>query len=128
MTELSNRLPFEEIRFKEFVFYSRSAFNNDSINRLSHALSRDLNNTIIIASEEPPVISETLQEIHSLSRNYPVKVFGYPAMRTLDNLDLRYLFELDIMIFSPYWIDYSRRDVKKFTEDYHQKFMTEPPK
>ncbi len=126
LTELSNRLPYEEILFKEFVFYNRSAFNNDSINRLSHALSRDLNNTIIIASEEPPVISETLQEIHSLSKNYPVKVFGYPAMRTLDNLDLKYLFELDIMMFSPYWIDYSKRDVKKFTADYHQKFLTEP--
>jgi LysM repeat protein len=126
LTELSNRIPFEEIRFKEFIFYGRSAFNNDSINRLSHALSRDINNTIIIATEEPPVISETLQEIHSLSRNFPVKVFGYPAMRTIENLDLRFLFELDITIFSPYWIDYSRRDVRRFISAYHHKFMTEP--
>ena len=126
ITELSNRLPFEEIRLKEFVFYSRSAFNNDSINRLSHALSRDLNNTVIIASEETPVIEEALQEIHSLSKNFPVKVFGYPAMRTLENLDLKYLFDLDIMMFSPYWIDYSKRDVKEFMADFHQKFMTEP--
>lgn len=126
LAELSNRIPFEEIRFKEFIFYSRSAFDNDSINRLSHALSRDVNNTIIIATEDPPVISETLQEIHSLSRNYPVKVFGYPAMRTIENLDLRFLFELDITIFSPYWIDYSKRDVRQFISGYHHKFMTEP--
>lgn len=126
LAELSNRIPYEEIRFKEFIFYSRSAFDNDSINRLSHALSRNINNTIIIATEEPPVISETLQEIHSLSRNYPVKVFGYPAMRTIENLDLRFLFELDITIFSPYWIDYSKRDVRHFISGYHHKFMTEP--
>lgn len=124
--ELTNRLPYEEIRFKELIFYSRSKFGNDSINRLSHALSEDLNNTIIIASEETPVISETLQEIHSLSRKFPVKVLGYPAMRSAETLDLKYLFDLDIMVFSPYWIDYSRKDVRKFNADYHEKFLTEP--
>jgi LysM repeat protein len=124
--ELTNRLPYEEIRFKELIFYSRSKFGNDSINRLSHALSEDLNNTVIIASEETPVISETLQEIHGLSKKYPVKVFGYPAMRSAETLDLKYLFDLDIMIFSPYWIDYSRKDVRKFNSDYHEKFLTEP--
>ncbi|MCU0456221.1 MAG: LysM peptidoglycan-binding domain-containing protein [Bacteroidales bacterium] len=124
--ELTNRLPYEEIRFKELIFYSRSKFGNDSINRLSHALSEDLNNTVIIASEETPVISETLQEIHSLARTYPVKVFGYPAMRSAETLDLKYLFDLDILIFSPYWIDYSKRDVRKFNADYHEKFLTEP--
>jgi|WetSurMetagenome_2_1015567.scaffolds.fasta_scaffold00002_183 LysM repeat protein len=124
--ELSNRLPFEEIRFRELVFYSRSAFNNDSINRLSHTLSKDLNNLIIIASEETPVISETLQEIHGLAKKYPVKVFGYPAIRSIDNLDLRYLFELEILMFSPYWIDFSKKDVRQFDSDYYKKFMTQP--
>ena len=37
--ELSYKLPYENIKFKEFLFYSRSMFDNDSINRLSHALS-----------------------------------------------------------------------------------------
>jgi LysM repeat protein len=124
--ELSNRLPWEEIKFKEFLFYSRSAFDNDSINRLSHALSRDIDNTIILASEEAPVISETLQEIHSLSKRYPVKVFGYPAMRMIENLEPKYFFELDILMYSPYWIDYSKRDVRQFNADFRNKFMTEP--
>jgi hypothetical protein len=125
--ELSNRIPYEEIRFKEFLFYNRSAFDNDSVNRLSHALSKDMANTIIIASEEAPVISETLQEIHGLSKRFPVRVFGYPALRMLDNLEPKYLFELDILVFSPYWIDYSRKDVREFNADYRHKFLTEPP-
>jgi LysM repeat protein len=126
-SELSKRLPFEEIRFKEFTFYSRSAFNLDSINRLSHALSMETGNTIIIASEEAPVISETITEIHSLSRRYPLNVFAYPVIRTIDNLEPKYLFELDMLVFSPYWIDYSKRDVRQFNQDYRQKFLTEPP-
>jgi len=125
--ELSNRIPYEEIRFKEFMFYNRSAFDNDSVNRLSHALSKDMENTIIIASEEAPVISETLQEIHGLSKRFPVRVFGYPSLRMLDNLEPKYLFELDILVYSPYWIDYSRKDVREFNADYRHKFVTEPP-
>jgi LysM repeat protein len=125
-SELSNRLPYEAIRFKEFIFYSRSAFDNDSINRLGHALSKEIDNTIIVASEEAPVISETLMEVHSLSNKYPVKVFGYPAMRSLENLDPKYFFDLDILMYSPYWIDYSKRDVRQFITDYRQKFLTEP--
>ena len=125
--EMSNRIPYEEIRFKEFLFYNRSAFDNDSVNRLSHALSKEMENTIIIASEEAPVISETLQEIHGLSKRFPIRVFGYPSLRMLDNLEPKYLFELDILVYSPYWIDYARKDVREFNADYRHKFMTEPP-
>ena len=41
-TELSYKLPYEDIKFKEFIFYSRTMFNNDSINRLSLALSEQI--------------------------------------------------------------------------------------
>jgi LysM repeat protein len=125
-TELSYKLPYEEIKFKEFLFYSRSMFNNDSINRLSHALSEQSKNIVIIASEEAPVISETIMDVHSLSRKFDAKVFGYPAMRDIDNLDPKYFFDLNIQVFSPYWIDYTKDDVKKFNSDFRQKFLTEP--
>jgi hypothetical protein len=126
MTELSYRLPYEEISFKEFLFYSRSAFNNDSINRLGHALSGTSQNIIIIASEEDAVISETLQEVHSLSKKYPVRVFGYPSFRGLDNLEPKFIFELDLLVFSAYWIDYTHRDVIRFNDSFRRKFLSEP--
>jgi LysM repeat protein len=126
LRELSNRLPFEEIKFKEFLFYSRSVFGSDSINRLSHTLTSSSDNIIIIASEEGPVVSEILQDVHTLSKKYPVKVFGYPSMRGLDNLEPKFIFDLDILMFSPSWIDYSRKDVMRFNSDFRQKFLTEP--
>jgi hypothetical protein len=126
LQELSNRLPFEEIKFKEFVFYSRSAFGNDSINRLGHALSNTTDNIIIIASEEAPVISETLQDLQALTRKYNLKVFGYPSIRGLDNLDPHYLFDLNILMFSPSWIDYQASTVKQFNAGFRNKFFTEP--
>ncbi len=125
-SELSEKIPYEDIRFKELIFYNRSKFGIDSINRLSHALSDQVDNTVIIASEEAPVISETLMDIHGLSKRFRVSVFGYPFMRSIENLDPKYFFDLDIMLYTPYWIDYSKKDVKQFNADFRQKFLTEP--
>jgi hypothetical protein len=124
--ELSYKLPYEEIKFKEFLFYSRSMFNNDSINRLSHTLSEQSKNIVIIASEEAPVISEIIDELSGLYRKYDIKLFGYPVIRDLDRLEQKELFDIDIMVYSPYWIDYSKNDVKQFNSNFKQKFLTEP--
>jgi LysM repeat protein len=126
MTELTSKIPYDDIKFKEFLFYNRSMFDNDSINRLSHALTDRSENLVVIASEEAPVISETLIDVHSLSKKFNIKVFGYPVMRDLDNLDPKYFFDLDILIYSPYWIDYSSPDVIQFNARFRQKFLTEP--
>ena len=125
-SELSYKIPYEEIKFKEFKFYSRSMFNNDSINRLGHALSEQSKNIIIIASEEAPVISEVIDNVSGLSRRFNVKLFGYPVIRDLDRLDQKELFDMDIMVYSPYWIDYSRQNIKQFNLNFRNKFHTQP--
>ena len=81
---------------------------------------------LLLHLKNAPVISETMIDVHSLSRKFDVKVFGYPVMRDLDNLDPKYFFDLDLMIYSPYWIDYSKSDVMQFNSDFRQKFLTEP--
>jgi LysM repeat protein len=124
--ELSSKLPYEEIKFKEFLFYSRSMFDNDSINRLSHTLSEKSGNSIIIASEDPPVISETISDIHGLSKRFNVKVFGYPSIIELKNLEPQIFFDLDLVVNSPYWINYSAENVELFISSYRNKFLTEP--
>ena len=125
-TELSYKLPYEDIKFKEFLFYSRSMFNNDSINRLSHALSEQSKNLIVIASEEPSVISEVIDIVSGLTRRFNVKLFGYPVIRDLDRLDQKELFDMDILVYSPYWIDYSKDNVRQFNLNFMQKFHTQP--
>lgn len=113
-------------KLREFRFYSRSSYGNDSISRLSRALSDRSENIIVIASEDPIVVSETMTIIHGLSKKYNVKVFGYPSVLFVDNLDPRMFFELGMLVFSPYWIDYSSENVQKFNVSYLKKFMTMP--
>jgi LysM repeat protein len=125
-SELSKKMPYEDIRFKEFKFYSKSMFNNDSINRLSQALSDQSKNIIIVASEYDPIISELIDNVSSLARRYDIKLFAYPVIRELDRLEQKELFDMDILVYSPYWIDYSKKNVKLFNAKYQSKFYTQP--
>jgi hypothetical protein len=123
---LSYKLPYEDIKFKEFKFYTRAMFNNDSINRLSHALSEQSKNLVIIASEETPVISEIIDNVSGLSRRFNIKLFGYPVIRDLDRLDQKELFDMDLMVYTSSWIDYSKNNVKQFNSNFRRKFLTQP--
>lgn len=125
--ELSYKMQNDQIRVKELIFNSRSMFDSGSINRLSNYLSENSENVVIVASEDAPVISQTIMEVHNLSRKYNVQVFGYPEMIDVENLDPKYFFDLNVMVYSPYWIDYSKENVKRFNSTFRQKFLTEPP-
>jgi LysM repeat protein len=124
--ELTTKVPYEEIKFKEFIFYSRSTFDGDSINRLGHALSDQTKNFVIIASEDPPVISECIADLHSLLKKFDISIMGYPLVRGLDNDDLKDYFDLGIELYSPYWIQNEMPDIKNFYRSFRQKFLTEP--
>lgn len=124
--ELTQKMPYEDIRFRELVFYPRSAFGNDSINRISHSLSESNNNVVIIASEDPPVVSEIVTIVHGLNKKFNVRVYGYPSMIYLENMDAKIFFDLNQLIFSPYKIDYSAENVRQFNLDYLKKFLTMP--
>jgi hypothetical protein len=71
-------------------------------------------------------MSESVMEVRNLSRKFDIQVFGYPEMRELSNIDPKFLFDLGVMIYSPYWIDYSSDDIKRFNSVFRKKFYTEP--
>jgi ABC-type branched-subunit amino acid transport system substrate-binding protein len=124
--ELASLVPGEDVKIRTMDFVSRSSLRKDSVNRLAYSLSDKTGNVVIIASEDSPVMSESITDIHALARKYNINVFGYPAMRYLDNIDHKICFDLGLMIYSPYWIDYSAPDVKQFNSVFRKKFLTEP--
>ncbi len=86
-----------------------------------------MKNLVIIASDDDPVMSESITEIHNLSRKYDVKVLGYPEMRTILNLDPRYYFDLGIMLYTPYGLTFQQMTYIKFNARFREKFNTQPP-
>lgn len=124
--KLRFKAAYEDISFKEVFFTSRSSYN-DTINPIQHAMSKEIPNLVILASDKQPVMSEVIGNIHSLLRNYDIKLMGYPGIRWLDNLDPKYFYELGIIIYTPNWVDYEADDVRNFLISYKEKFKMEPP-
>lgn len=116
----------DDLKFRELNFISRSSLPADSINRLRQTLSSGFENIVIIASEDYPVLSETIMDLHTLSRKYNIRLIGYPAVRELVNLDPKIFFDLGIELFSGYWIDYEQPDVIAFLKKWRSKYLTEP--
>jgi len=124
--KLRLKVPFSDINLREVYFTSRSAYN-DTINIIDHALSRDRQNLIILASDNEAVMSEVIGNVHNLLRKYDIKLIGYPDIRWLDNLDPMYFYELGIMLFTPNWVDYKQDDIRSFLKKYLEFFRMEPP-
>ncbi len=94
---------------------------------LETMMKSDMENIIILATVLTPKVSAALSSLHTLSRRYDIKVLGYPELGTLETIDLRYYYDLQMMIPSESYIDYTRESTRAFLDMFRKKFRTEPP-
>jgi LysM repeat protein/ABC-type branched-subunit amino acid transport system substrate-binding protein len=126
LSSLNSVIPPEKVKFRELLFRSRSTPGYDPDEILNNLLSQDTENIVVIGSDNPPVMIESIQELYNHSKKSDIKVFGYPEMRQLLNIDPKFFYELGLMIYTPYWIDYSNQNVKQFCKNFMAKFHTIP--
>lgn len=94
---------------------------------LETMMKADRENIIILATVLSPKVSAALSTLHTLSRRYDIIVLGYPELGTLETIDLRYYYDLQMMIPSESYIDYTRESTRAFLDTFRKKFRTEPP-
>lgn len=127
MRELSYKTTPDQISLKQVLYKSRSTLATDTLNRLSHALNPLKENIVVLATENEPALSETIMNLHTLTRRYQMTVYGYPMIRSLeDNIEINYFTDLGISFFSPFKVDFSSERVKRFLLKYRATYKTEP--
>lgn len=108
------------IQFKEVIF-------KDSINVLEHAASNEIENIFIVPSNDEAFVTNVVTKLNTLSAfNYSVKVCGLSRWQRFKNIDTEYYFNLNLCISTPYFVDYTKDNVKKFILKYRKTFRTEP--
>ena len=83
-------------------------------------------NIIVLATTSTPVVSSAFSALHSLTKRYDIMVIGYPEIRGLETVDLKYYYDLELHIPSESYVDYEAPGVKSFSAMYMKKFRTEP--
>jgi len=127
LRELNYKTTAENISFKQVPFRSWSSTSSDTLNRLDHAMNVFKENVVILATEDESAIHETVMNLHKLMKRYNLIIMGYPAIRNLEaNIDLNYFCDLEISLYSPFRVDYTKRNVNRFLLNYRNTFKTEP--
>jgi hypothetical protein len=89
-------------------------------------LKPDMENIIILATTQTPIVSSAFSILHTLARRYDIKVMGYPDLWNIETIDLRYYYDLTLHIPSETYIDYSNPAVSAFQYSFRKRFSTEP--
>lgn len=85
-------------------------------------------NVFIVPSEDEPFVSEMMGNIYGVKNfhNIQTQVFGPARWRRMKNISPEYLYNLNLYIYSPFFVDYSMPDVQQFVANYREIYRAEP--
>lgn len=109
---------FTGVTGKRNVYSNVASFEN--------LLDLQRNNIIVLATTSTPVVSSAFSALHSLIKRYNITVVGYPEIRGLETIDLKYYYDLELLIPSESYVDFESPASRAFTAMFMKKFKTEP--
>lgn len=122
----------EEVTEKQGKNFSSavSSFYFAEINteKLKALLSSTDTNFIILPSYNQVFVSDMLTKLNSLLEHYNIMVFCLDKLTGYENIDVKYLHQLQVHVASPSYFDYEDQEVKRFIMMFREKYKTEPGK
>jgi LysM repeat protein/ABC-type branched-subunit amino acid transport system substrate-binding protein len=97
-------------------------------NNIKSALRSDLKNIVIIVSSQEPNVSNVLTQLYTYNRYFEIAVFGLPSWQKFKNVRIDYLHDLQVTLYSPFFVDYNNELVKSFIRSCRSKLGYEPYK
>jgi LysM repeat protein/ABC-type branched-subunit amino acid transport system substrate-binding protein len=116
----------ESIHFKELM-YKPGGITPEFSDKLNQSMTDQKENVFIIPSESEAFVSDFLSHLFALTTyyNYNVKVYGFPKWLKFKNVPIDYYYRLNLHLFTPYYVNYQRKDVKNFVDDYRHYYRSE---
>lgn len=97
-----------------------------NISSLVPQLSKTGTNVFVIPATDQHFLQVTLHSLDTLTKHYPVTVFGHPNWEKAKFLRAEQLQHLQTMITSTDKINYRSEDVARFVKAYRKKYHAEP--
>ncbi len=103
------------------VIYLRTGMDG-----LVSKLKRDQKNIVITLVSGEAFLSNYLRELSIRTRNIEVAVFGIPEWQEYQSIEIDYLQNVNVHIFTPDFYDYMDPHVRDFVLAFRKAFNTEP--
>jgi len=125
MQEIS---PYDTLSLTPYYFTGISSRSDaySGVASLENFMSTDRENIVVLATTRTPIISSAFSALHSLIRKYDIKVIGYPELASLETIDLKYYYDLELLIPVTAFIDFDSPAAQAFMSSFLKKFKTEP--
>lgn len=117
---ISQDTSIADIRFKEVAF-------KDSLFYLEQAMNLKEKNIVIVPSRNEAFVTDVVTNLNTLAKkDYNIKLFGYSNWLNFRNLEIEYFYNLQLSLFTPFYVDYKNATVKNVIRKYRHKFKGEP--
>lgn len=118
----------DRVKALPYYFTGLSSRRNaySGMTSFENVLVQGKENVIVLASTNTPVVSSALATLHSFARKFDIKVIGYPEIRGLETVDLRYYYDLELIIPVESYVDFDSPATHSFSVLFMKKFKTEP--
>lgn len=99
--------------------------HNSALDLKLYASTLYANHIVVAATQENAVLS-TLRNMGDTSTINKLTTYGLMQWFEFKNVDYNLYQRCNLSVFSPYYTDYSRDEVKQFVAKYRERFSTEP--
>lgn len=98
------------------------------VSSISNALSKTVENIVIIPLNQESQVEQILSRIASLNTmgRYPIRVVGSSSWGKFENINLDLFFKLSVNYVTSYHADRSSKVIRKFYSDYAESFSSIP--
>jgi hypothetical protein len=136
-TGFENIKDFRETLFAYFsskgaydqALYKEIRINDTLQQNLELTLRQNMDNIVLIASSSEAYVSNIIGLLRiNQSLGYSINVFGLPVWQSFNNLRIELLHQLNTVIYTPFYIDYSKLETKVFIKNCRKKLGFEPYK
>ena len=101
-------------------------YKKDGFAGLTKSLSKEKQNVILTLMKNEAFISSYLTMLDKIHEDYKIIIFGSSRWKNYSTVEIEYLNNLNLHIFSTSFVDYEDEDVKKFVRSFRLKYETEP--
>ncbi len=119
----SSKSSYGEVLFKEI------RVNDTSEKNLHHTLRENMDNVVFLVSSDEAYVSNIIGLLRiQQSKGYTIQLFGLPVWQTFVNLRIELLHQLNTVLYTPFYIDYSRPETQAFVKKCRKQLGHEPYK
>lgn len=125
---LSKRFRDAGVKVDSIVHQTAALKSVDAQANLYRYMVADRCNVVIVPSQDEPFVSDLLGQLYAVKslNGFKMTVYGPARWQKMKNVPPDYLFKLNARVFTPFYVDYSREEVKRFVASFRDRYRAEP--